>query len=135
MIIMFEMLLGHLVGDYLLQNNWMAFNKQKYNLTGWIICIIHCILYTLSVCILMNTWSLQWFILVFFSHFIIDKFGIAELYLQLIKGRSLVKFIKENKDYTSYGMIQSSFNGIVYTMTDNTMHLLLMYIGWKILFY
>ena len=83
----------------------------------------------------MNIWSVQWFIIVFFSHFIIDKFGIAEIYLKMIKGRSLVKFIKENKDYSSYGMIQSSFNGIVYTMVDNTMHLLLMYIGWKILFY
>lgn len=33
---MFEMLLGHLVGDYLVQNDWMALNKSKNNLTGWL---------------------------------------------------------------------------------------------------
>lgn len=27
---MFEMLLGHLVGDYFLQNSWMSVNKNKY---------------------------------------------------------------------------------------------------------
>jgi len=57
---MFEMLLGHLVGDYLLQNNWMALGKSKYNGMGWLTCTVHCVLYTLAVCFIMQNWSIVW---------------------------------------------------------------------------
>jgi hypothetical protein len=38
-------IVGHLVGDYLLQNDWMAQNKKKRD---WP-CIIHCLIWTLCV--------------------------------------------------------------------------------------
>lgn len=38
-------IIGHLVGDYLLQNDWMALKKKKASLP----CIVHCLLWTLSV--------------------------------------------------------------------------------------
>lgn len=62
-------IIGHLVGDYLLQNDWMALNKKKPSIyyrpwwgnTEWkwrltyllrwvsIPCFVHCLLWTLSV--------------------------------------------------------------------------------------
>ena len=45
---MFEMLIGHLVGDYLLQNDWMAENKAKHKGLGWLTCAVHCLLYTMD---------------------------------------------------------------------------------------
>ncbi|WP_301108119.1 DUF3307 domain-containing protein [Sporosarcina sp.] len=42
-------LLGHLVGDYLLQTSWMAMNKAY----KWLPLLTHCFIYTLSVCAAM----------------------------------------------------------------------------------
>ena len=39
-------LIGHLVGDYLLQNDWMALNKKKQHLP----CLVHCFIWALCVC-------------------------------------------------------------------------------------
>jgi hypothetical protein len=40
-------IIGHLVGDYLLQNDWMALNKKRDSLP----CLVHCMLWTASVCL------------------------------------------------------------------------------------
>lgn len=66
---MFQLLLGHLVGDYLLQNQWMALNKTKYTLIGWTAALVHCILYTLAVCTVMQVFDWYWMIVVFLTHF------------------------------------------------------------------
>lgn len=42
-------IVGHLVGDYLLQNDWMALNKKKPTATGELACCIHCAIWTISV--------------------------------------------------------------------------------------
>ena len=43
-----NLLFGHLVGDFLLQNKWMALSKGN---NSWR-CLVHCIVYTASVCAL-----------------------------------------------------------------------------------
>jgi len=144
---MFEIFLGHLVGDYLLQNEEMAINKSKYNLIGWIYCLIHCILYTIAVCTIMWNFNPYWVTAVFLSHFLIDKFGIAEWYLANIKGRSLKKYVdpygnldeiiyipKPKVEINRYDALQGGFTAVVYTLTDNTMHLLLMWFAYQIIF-
>ena len=133
---MFEMLLGHLVGDYLLQNNWMALSKSKHSGLGFFTCVVHCVLYTIAVCTIMWVWDINWVIAVFLSHFVIDKYGIPEMYLKFINGRSLQSFLDnpENKEYTPYIGLRSGFYIFVYVVVDNTMHLLLMYYAWKLLF-
>jgi len=133
---MFEILLGHLVGDFLLQNNWLATNKTKYNGLGWATCLIHCYLYTIAVSLFTQNIDVLWIIIVFLSHFIIDKFGIPEKYLKMINGRSLERFINdpENAAYSPYIGLRAGFYILVYTVVDNTMHLVLMYLGWKLLY-
>lgn len=61
-------ILGHLVGDYLLQNDWMALNKKKDDLP----CAVHCFLWAASVC-LFTGWS--WYIgfILFWLHYIQDR--------------------------------------------------------------
>ena len=65
---MTEMVLGHLMGDYIAQNNWMALNKSKYDKLGWVACLTHCVIYTLCVCVFMQNWESKWVIAVFLSH-------------------------------------------------------------------
>lgn len=137
------MLLGHLVGDYLLQTNFLALNKAKYTLTGWIAALVHCIIYTAAVCAIMGIFDWKWQLVVFLTHFPIDKFSLGELYMDKVKGYGLKKFINDvnNAEPHKYinstlgnNMLLGGFTAVVYAITDNTMHLLLMYIAYNIMY-
>lgn len=69
-------LLLHLLGDYFLQNDWMAVNKGKFSNLGWVTCTLHCSLYSMPFLFYYHSWEV--FIWVFATHFLIDKFGLAE---------------------------------------------------------
>jgi hypothetical protein len=137
------MFLGHLVGDYLLQTEWMAMNKSKNTYKGWLAALIHCLIYTFAVCLLM--WNAQpiWILAVFLSHFPIDKFGLGEKYMKYVKGSSLRDYIDSvNNTYTrtwidsgdGERMLTGGFRAFVYAVTDNTMHLVLMYCAYRLIY-
>jgi hypothetical protein len=139
---MFELLLGHLTGDYLLQNEWMALNKSKNTLIGWTAAILHCLIYTWTICIFMGIFDFIWWIAVFLTHFPIDKFALGEKYMKL-KGSSLRAYIDDTNNSTSKFYVDTSngqkiltggFRAVVYAVTDNTMHLVLMYLAYKIIY-
>lgn len=138
---MFELLLGHLAGDYLLQNEWMALNKSKNTKIGWIAAFVHCIIYTLAVCLFMWNFDWYWMLIVFFSHFPIDKFSLAEKYLHYIKGKSLKDYVGRRKykykleDKTNrFQVLEGAFTAVIYTITDNTMHLILMWGAYQLIY-
>ena len=129
--------LGHLVGDYLLQNKWMAMNKAASTLK----CAIHCALYTAAVT--ATTWphlhGWQWSAIIFASHFPIDRWSLADKWLDLINGRSLRDYLTNGKsgipaemDAENYHALRGGFTALVYAAVDNTMHLLLMWYGAKL---
>lgn len=131
--------LGHLLGDYVFQNNWMALTKNRNTFR----CVLHCLIYTASVCML-TSWSPWWALLVFASHFPIDRLGLAERWLKLIGGRSMEEFIHSGNldvpdgmnecERENYVIARGGFTALVYVGVDNTMHLLLMFLGWRVLF-
>lgn len=130
-----QMLIGHLIGDYLFQSNWMAQRKGSNLLP----CIVHCLIYTFGVCLVMWQWSLLWMSIVFASHFPIDRFSLADKWLKLIKGRSVVEYylhghenIPVTDPYGNYGRLRAGFTTLVYAVADNVMHLILMLIGYRI---
>lgn len=132
------LILGHLIGDYLLQNKWMAMNKTG---STWK-CAIHCLIYTLAVT--ATTWpaihNVFWSLLIFVSHFIVDRWSLADKWLDLINGRSLRDFLVNGKkeippdyDFENYHALRGGFTALVYAVADNTLHLVTMYYGYKIL--
>lgn len=75
-------IIGHLVGDYLVQNDWLANGKKKSSL----ICAAHCLLWTLAV---MTFAGLQWdhlwvFAVLFVTHFIQDRGPLVRKYMHLM---------------------------------------------------
>jgi hypothetical protein len=142
--IWFQMLLGHLFGDYLLQNEWMALNKSKRTQEGFAAAVAHCWLYTLGVCLFMWNFSLVWISAVWFSHFFIDRYALGEKYMRYIKGSSLKQYIDTVNwtnskcppdDFTKgHQMLTGGFRAFVYAVTDNTMHLILMYLAYKLIY-
>lgn len=76
-------LIAHLLGDFVFQTDEMAKNKPNFDFYGWWWCLLHCIIYALPF--LTITQNFQPIFLIFFSHFIIDKFGIAKHWCQIFK--------------------------------------------------
>lgn len=72
------LLCGHLVGDYLLQNGWMALNKATRSFP----CAVHCLIYTLAVW----AFAFQWITpaglaACLVAHFIMDRFALARRWM------------------------------------------------------
>ena len=78
MFITADQLLAHLVGDYILQSDWMANEKTKSNVAA----SIHAFCYTL--CFFPLIQSSEQIGLIFWSHFFIDRFRLAR-YLVWLK--------------------------------------------------
>src|SRR6186713_2504658 len=65
----------HLMGDYLLQNDWMAENKGKFTAKGYLACLVHCLFYTIPFALAYESWHVVW--IVFSTRFLIDKYKLA----------------------------------------------------------
>lgn len=92
------LLVGHLVGDWLLQNDWMAKGKKQglVTLAG----MSHFIVYTLIVAatlwwaLLGTDYSLLDFLLrviiIFVSHWLIDATSIVQIWMKLLQQSNLL---------------------------------------------
>jgi len=120
--IFIRMVLGHLVGDYLLQSESMGIKKGYLH----IYCLIHCLIYTLTVCLFMWNFHPLIMVLVFLSHYPIDKWSLGLLWLRLINGRDYWKEFNNKKD--EYRDLKLPFSCFVYVAADNTIHIVLLWL-------
>lgn len=129
------MLFAHIIGDYFLQNNWIALNKSSNSL----ICAIHCFLYTLAVCT-FTQFNIVWALFIFLSHYVVDRFSLGDVYLGLINGCSISNFIKcgvdapktlNKESQENFKILRGGFTSLVYVMVDNGFHLMTMYYFYK----
>jgi len=120
-----KILLGHLTGDYLLQNKIMALRKSEKSWEGFWWCNLHCLIYTFSVCLFLWTINPIVVILVFLSHWPIDRWSLANKWLKFIKGRDIEAAFHSKDKYREIDIV---FSCVVYAATDNTMHLILLWL-------
>jgi len=118
-----KILLGHLVGDYLIQPKEMAIAKSARGFKGLAWCLVHCLLYTLCICLFTATTDPTKIGLIFMSHFPIDRWSLASYWLKIIKGRN---FMAAYESKIQFHEIDLTFSAVVYIIVDNTMHILLM---------
>lgn len=119
---MISALVGHLVGDYLLQNDWMALNKKD---RFWP-CFIHSFIWATCICVfawwgrIPQSWFSLGYVhvhgLLCFTHFIIDYSHFVSKYMD---------FIGQNKFRTG---LCAPWSTIV---VDNVWHILTIWIIWK----
>ena len=121
-----RMIFGHLFGDYLFQNDWMAQNKWKPGLRNAGICAVHCLVYTIIMAIFL--WKIEWYhlVLIFLSHYPIDRYSIAKHFMKQ-KGNRVDEIMK------SGDALPTSFTVFVYIVIDNTMHLFILWIIFGVL--
>lgn len=122
--------LGHLIGDYLLQSKYMALNKSNPGWRSILICSLHSLVYTIAVCVMIWTLNSIVWIIVFASHWMMDRWSIANLWLKLIKGRTFEKAYNSKDKYREFDI---AFTSLVYTITDNTFHILVLWFMIKFL--
>ncbi len=116
------MLIGHLVGDYLLQNDWMAANKTRSSF----VCAVHAVLWTAAVCFFAATYPwldssppLGWCSYVaiawlFGTHFVIDRFRLAA----------------KAMDHTGQTAFKTNMAPWSVIVVDNTWHLVTIWIAY-----
>jgi len=88
-------IIGHLVGDYLLQNDYLAQGKKR---SHWI-CLIHALIWSTSVMIFAGwtTWSLTLnqviiaHLALLITHFIQDRWGFIIWWMRLMGQREFMR--------------------------------------------
>jgi hypothetical protein len=140
-------LFAHLIGDYFLQSDWMALQKNKKSLN----CFVHVLVYSLPFILFFTPSPLAWFAIIS-THFFIDRFQLAK-YLIWVKNHlnptlsyfpfSVCKLTGYFDD-TSIGEMRSR-GGLLesprpqfitvwlYIITDNALHLMCNYLALKFL--
>jgi hypothetical protein len=78
-IVLIDAIIGNLVGDYLLQNDWMALNKKRSSFH----CAVHCAIWTACV-ILFSQWALWTAVPLFVTHFIQDRTNVIGIYMDSV---------------------------------------------------
>jgi hypothetical protein len=91
-----EQIVLHFIGDFLLQNNWMAKNKAGFHFIGWAACFVHCFIYALPFLFYLSITGVS---LVFLTHFVIDKFRVAYYWTIFFK---IDKNEPENKELSFF---------------------------------
>jgi len=76
---MIEAIVGHLVGDYLTQNDWQALHKKQSTFR----CVVHCVLWTACV-IAFAQWPLWTAMPLFITHFIQDRTQIINWWMDFV---------------------------------------------------
>lgn len=129
-------IMGHLVGDYLLQNQWMALNKSKPGWKGVLACTIHVLLYTSAVSLFSGLHGLVWLVGVAIPHYLIDRYSLGQKLLNL-KNRAEEVWAPQGRAWapekgTTENVWQIAFAAPVYIANDNTLHLLCLWVLLKL---
>jgi hypothetical protein len=108
-------IIGHLVGDYLLQNDWMAMNKKRSTFH----CAIHCTLWTASVCLIASWCNVVAIAILWLAHFLQDRTQIIVFWM---------RSIGQNK------FIQPPMAPWSVIVVDNVWHIVTLLVVWRIFF-
>ena len=123
-----EQLLLHLVGDYLLQNDWMANEKTKKILPAF----IHAFIYSLPFILITTPLAAA---VIFISHFLIDHFRLVKYFLRLKEWRWKTEwgYITTKKESNYYGKeVKPAWMWVwLMIIADNTLHLIINYFSIK----
>jgi len=146
-----EQILCHVFGDYILQSDWMALNKNKRTFP----CLVHVLLYTAVFLFLTTSWKAL--LVIGAVHFLLDRFPIIIKRLIWFKNHlgptmKYVPFVRCNvtgyydnvmNEVTGADRTKEKINGYeprlnyvtvwLYIITDNFLHLLTNYLALKYL--
>ncbi len=110
---LFLAFLGHLVGDYIFQTDWMAETKKQQTFS----CVVHCAIWAACV-VFFAGWGVYAFLALFVVHFVQDRTYIVRGWMHLIGQDHFA-----TGPYAPWSMV----------IIDNTFHLLQIWLVWRFL--
>jgi hypothetical protein len=110
-----DQLVAHLVGDYIIQSDWMATNKTKNNAAA----AIHAITYSLPFWLIAHS-AITIFIIVF-THFLIDRYRLAR-FVVFVKNGAKDRYLTPTGYPDTCPAWLSTWLLII---ADNTIHILI----------
>ncbi len=113
-------LILHAIGDYLIQNDWMALNKKKFTWKGELACQVHCITYSLPF-LFIGSW--QAVLLIYINHYLLDRTNTVAWFLAIRNGVFNVRNFGFSKERPFEITIW------LYIITDNTFHIVFNYLA------
>lgn len=108
---MIDAFVGHLTGDYILQNDYLAIGKKKSSL----ICAAHCAIWTACVCLLAGWPSPLAIAILFITHFAQDRGSVVSMWMDAIGQKSF----RQNL---------APWSSIV---VDNVLHIITIWAVWR----
>jgi hypothetical protein len=124
-------MVGHFVGDYLFQNQWMATQKSQPGRKGHWACTVHVFLYTVAILLFTPAQYASWGLaaVIAIPHWIIDRWSLAKYILKWKNGYSMHDVWEKAPlcaapapDRLEQNVWKVSFAAPVYILNDNTMH-------------
>ena len=112
-------LLLHAIGDYIVQNDWMALNKKKKTLQGEFACQVHCITYALPFFLITDWLGV---LLIYLSHYIIDRTNIIAWFIAFKNG------VKDIKNFGFHHERPFAISIWLYIIVDNIFHIVCNYL-------
>ncbi len=129
-------LIFHAIGDYLIQNDWMALNKKLRTWKGEIACQIHCVTYALPFKFICSWEAVA---AIYVTHYLIDRFNFVGYFLAF---RNWVWKYEPSKtqafthephlDVSNFGFSEGRPTFItiwLYIITDNVFHIICNYVA------
>ena len=114
------LVVGHLVGDWLLQTDWMA-SRKRLSPFNWAL-FVHCVIYTLAIVAAMRVAlhlagvGLPWYVgavlLTFSSHWIVDASDLSHRWGRMI-GQSDLEMVRVVVDQTFHVLVLAVLAEIV----------------------
>ena len=124
---MIQMIIAHLLGDWIFQPRKMAVEKGKQTFKGWCYCLLHVAIYTSCFIILVPHHSALFYLSIYIPHFIIDKFSLMGYWIKFRDGEDWwMAYVKEPNDF--FNRVEMGFAGLRYALEDNTMHIICLYL-------
>jgi len=118
-----EQLLAHVIGDYVLQSEWMAINKVKSTVAA----MVHATVYTLPF--LFLTQNLSALAIILGTHFLIDRLSLARYLVwlhNLLSPPSWWYSWKEAKENFGARKTTPAFLAVwLLIIMDNTLHVVI----------
>ena len=119
-------IVGHLVGDYLLQNDWMANNKKLKD--GATACCVHAWLWTLAVCAFTGWWTWPCVSVLFLTHFFQDRTQVIPWFMRTIGQNRFMKC--DDFDLTDMRVIPGLGPWSI-IVVDNVWHIVTLWAIWR----
>lgn len=112
--VLLKLILGHIIGDFFFQFSFMANNKNKTGIKGFIFCSTHVLVYTLFVACIVGNFSPVFLLAVAIPHWLVDRYSLAYTWMKFTGSAPLM---------TSINPKDASFGVIIYVVIDQTIHL------------